>query len=59
MTNAIDFQQSGARVECSGTEELRDCGEGLARYNRDVVKKIAGGFGVKERVAKSTTLFTL
>jgi SAM-dependent methyltransferase len=36
--------QSLSNLEYSGTEELIDSEEGLARYNRDVVKKIAQGF---------------
>jgi len=46
MKNASSLQQNEARVEYSGTEELRDSEEGLARYNRDLVRKMTKGFDV-------------
>jgi len=42
MINSHDplkSRQSESHLEYSGTEELIDSEEGLARYNRDVVKK--------------------
>ncbi len=55
MTNSHDplnSRQSESHLEYSGTEELIDSEEGLARYNRDVVKKIAQGFGIKSLAGK-------
>jgi len=49
MINSHDplkSRQSESHLEYSGTEELIDSEEGLARYNRDVVKKNAQGFGI-------------
>jgi hypothetical protein len=48
----INSHQSESNLEYSGTEELIDSEEGLARYNRDVVKKIAKGFGINNLGSK-------
>jgi hypothetical protein len=38
--------QTESQKEYSGTEVLLDAEEGLAKYNRDVVKKISSGLGI-------------
>jgi hypothetical protein len=38
--------QTESQKEYSGTQLLLDAEEGLAKYNRDVVKKIAYGLGI-------------
>lgn len=52
----LDSHQSESRLEYSGTEELMDSEEGLARYNRDVVKKIAQGFGMKRHAGQRVSV---
>jgi SAM-dependent methyltransferase len=43
------FVQTEHQKEFSGTQELVDSEEGLAGYNRDIVKKMANGLGLDGR----------